>query len=422
MVVQTDPVPKRPTPIPPSPFPTGHASVPRTERLPASDEDEESVPLADQSLLSTFRTTTGEIQRQLDDDGSSSALPIPASSPPKWAFPVLGLLGIGVLVLGYNIYRVLASPLPGLAQTSAIAPPAAASPPPASPRTAPIATQPIRAEEESPAKSTEEKPSDKPKDSVPKEPPVDRLRGISKRDIASAAKELQPEVQECAERFQVRGNVTARIGLGTSGEIGRATVTGQFANTPVGDCLERVIMSARLPSCEGTNACDLATFTMAFKLRPTSEKGSETVVTAQPPTSAPDPEATKPTRGQRGEKSIDDILAQFPSKKGTEEGEAPPYPPQLPSIRLITLGQSDIVDAMKRVQPKIQACANRFKVPGTAMANISVAKGGRVGTVLVTGKFADTATGSCVEEAAKSAKFPPCQPMNFPWPFTLSPR
>jgi hypothetical protein len=77
---------------------------------------------------------------------------------------------------------------------------------------------------------------------------------------------------------------------------------------------------------------------------------------------------------------------------------------------------------MRGVRPEIQACANRFNVQGTAMARVSVAKGGRVDSVTVTGNFADTPSGSCVEIAAKSAKFPPCQPIGFLWPFTLSPR
>jgi hypothetical protein len=93
-----------------------------------------------------------------------------------------------------------------------------------------------------------------------------------------------------------------------------------------------------------------------------------------------------------------------------------------PAVKLITLTQSDIVNAMKGVQPKVQACANQNKVPGTAMATISVASGGKVTSASVTGKFAGTPTGSCVETAAKSAKFPACQSMTFPWPFTLSPR
>jgi hypothetical protein len=113
------------------------------------------------------------------------------------------------------------------------------------------------------------------------------------------------------------------------------------------------------------------------------------------------------------------LLGEVGSKKGGG-GEDKPAAPA--AVKLITLTQSDIVNAMKGVQPKVQACANQFKVPGTAMATIGVASGGRVNTASVTGKFAGTPTGSCVETAAKSAKFPPCQSMTFPWPFTLSPR
>jgi predicted Zn finger-like uncharacterized protein len=121
--------------------------------------------------------------------------------------------------------------------------------------------------------------------------------------------------------------------------------------------------------------------------------------------------------GRRGGKSLDDLLGQVGSKKSGGGEEAPK-----PAVKLVTLTQRDIVTAMKGVQPKVQACANQFKVPGTAMATISVASGGKVSLAKVTGKFAGTPTGSCVEAAAKSARFPACQPMNFPWPFTLSPR
>jgi ribosomal protein L15 len=116
------------------------------------------------------------------------------------------------------------------------------------------------------------------------------------------------------------------------------------------------------------------------------------------------------------EKDARDILSEFGKKEEPAKPAAPPQP------KLVTLTQSDIVNAMKGVQPKVQACANQYKVPGTAMANISVASGGKVSNATVTGKFAATPTASCVETAAKSAKFPACQGMNFPWPFTLSPR
>jgi hypothetical protein len=143
------------------------------------------------------------------------------------------------------------------------------------------------------------------------------------------------------------------------------------------------------------------------------KKGPEAGTTGTTPT----PETPKPKK-PRGGGSLDDLLDQVgSSKKPSGGGEEAPKP-----VKLITLSQSDIVGAMKAVQPKVQACANQYKVPGTAMAQISVATGGRVSSASVTGKFAGTPTGSCVESAAKTAKFPPCQAMSFPWPFTLSPR
>jgi len=145
------------------------------------------------------------------------------------------------------------------------------------------------------------------------------------------------------------------------------------------------------------------------------KKGSETATTS--PTQSPEP--AKPAKKPRGGGSLDDLLGEVGSSRkpggGADEGAKP-------AVKLITLSQSDIVGAMKAVQPKVQACANQYKVPGTAMATINVATGGRVSAATVTGKFAGTPTGSCVEAAAKTAKFPPCQAMSFPWPFTLSPR
>jgi eukaryotic-like serine/threonine-protein kinase len=130
-----------------------------------------------------------------------------------------------------------------------------------------------------------------------------------------------------------------------------------------------------------------------------------------------DPPPPAKTQHSKASKDIDDLLGHVGKK-----AEESPVPAPLP-VTLPTLTQSDIVNAMKGVQRKVQACANRFKVPGTAMANISVAHGGRVASATVTSnKFVGTPTGSCVEAAARSAKFPLCKAMDFPWPFTLMPR
>jgi hypothetical protein len=145
---------------------------------------------------------------------------------------------------------------------------------------------------------------------------------------------------------------------------------------------------------------------------PASGKGTEGKRGGESPGA---PESGKP--GKKG-RSIDDMLGDVGSKKSAPVEEAPKPPPP----KLVALTTSDIVNAMRGVQPKVQNCANQFKQPGTASAQITVAAGGKVTSVNVTGKFAGTPTGSCVEAAAKSAKLPACQPMTFPWPFTLSPR
>ena len=122
---------------------------------------------------------------------------------------------------------------------------------------------------------------------------------------------------------------------------------------------------------------------------------------------------------QKVGKSLDDLLGETAfNKGGSSAGAGAPEP----AAELPTLAQADILAAMKGVLPKVQACADRWKQSGTAMAQIIVASGGKVSGAAVTGKFAGAPTGACVEAAAESAKFPPCQATSFPWPFTLSPR
>jgi predicted Zn finger-like uncharacterized protein len=254
-------------------------------------------------------------------------LPISNSGPPKWVYPVMGLLAVGILILGYGIYRVMAAPPPGtpiIIQQAAPPPPPAAAPAPAPAPAAAPATEAAKSAtaEETPAPSEERKASDKGKSSS----------GRSDRSH--------------------RG-------------------------------------SSRSESRRGSES--------------SAASGSES--------------SSSRGRGRGKDKDIGALVSEF-GKKGPAEAAKP----AAPQVKLVTLTQSDIVSAMKGVQPRVQACANQFKVPGTAMANISVASGGKVSSAKVTGKFAGTPTGSCVEVAAKAAKFPACQSMNFPWPFTLSPR
>ena len=50
---------------------------------------------------------------------------------------------------------------------------------------------------------------------------------------------------------------------------------------------------------------------------------------------------------------------------------------------------------------------------------VVIGKSGRVSSATVSGKFAGTPTGSCVERAVKTASFPPSDGFTTPYPFQL---
>jgi len=72
------------------------------------------------------------------------------------------------------------------------------------------------------------------------------------------------------------------------------------------------------------------------------------------------------------------------------------------------------------VMPKAKACYEQYKVPGMANVNVKVEGSGKVSMATVSGKFAGTPSGICVERAIKSAKFPASDDgMTFPYPVPL---
>ena len=83
------------------------------------------------------------------------------------------------------------------------------------------------------------------------------------------------------------------------------------------------------------------------------------------------------------------------------------------------LAKGAVVAGMNSVKPKVAACYNEFKVQGMAMVNVVIGKSGKVTSATVTGKFAGTPTGACVEKAVKSASFPPSDGLQTPYPFQL---
>jgi predicted Zn finger-like uncharacterized protein len=83
------------------------------------------------------------------------------------------------------------------------------------------------------------------------------------------------------------------------------------------------------------------------------------------------------------------------------------------------LSKGAVVAGMNSVKGKVAACYSEYKVQGMAMVNVVIAKSGKVSSATVTGKFAGTPTGACVEKAVKSASFPPSDGLTTPYPFQL---
>jgi predicted Zn finger-like uncharacterized protein len=100
----------------------------------------------------------------------------------------------------------------------------------------------------------------------------------------------------------------------------------------------------------------------------------------------PPPPAAAPSRGATREE-------EEPAGRGADK--APP------------LERDEIVKGMTAVMPRARECYNQYKVPGVATVKITVSPTGKVSVATVTGKFAGTPSGTCIEAALRTARFPP---------------
>lgn len=96
-------------------------------------------------------------------------------------------------------------------------------------------------------------------------------------------------------------------------------------------------------------------------------------------------------------------------------------PPPLPERAdvLSPLSKAALVAGMSAVRPQVAACYRRYQVPGIALVNVEIAPWGRVNRATVTGMFAGTSAGACVEQAVKTARFPVSEGLMTPYPFQL---
>jgi hypothetical protein len=78
--------------------------------------------------------------------------------------------------------------------------------------------------------------------------------------------------------------------------------------------------------------------------------------------------------------------------------------------------QFEIVTVMHSLQPRVDTCYAQFKVAGTAMLNLQLGAGGQLLSAVVTGRHAGTPLARCIEAAVRQLKFPPWDPVSFPWP------
>jgi predicted Zn finger-like uncharacterized protein len=123
----------------------------------------------------------------------------------------------------------------------------------------------------------------------------------------------------------------------------------------------------------------------------------------------------KPAKG-----SLEDLLNEAsPTRKGSSHGGDDDKKSGGDGASAGPLAKNAVVAGMNSVKGKVTDCYNQYKVPGMAMVNVVIGKNGKVSTATVTGKFAGTPTGSCVEKAVKTASFPPSDGLSTPYPFQL---
>ena len=88
-----------------------------------------------------------------------------------------------------------------------------------------------------------------------------------------------------------------------------------------------------------------------------------------------------------------------------------------------TLNAAQIKESITAIKGKVQACANRYRVPGLAPVEFQIRPDGTPGKVKVQGFLASTPTARCIEAAARTVRFPPFRGPAFArtYPFMLTP-
>jgi hypothetical protein len=141
-----------------------------------------------------------------------------------------------------------------------------------------------------------------------------------------------------------------------------------------------------------------------------------TTAIATAPAHQPAPAAPTPAAPVSGgsDRQIDDMV------RGALEGtESRGTEPHHEIEALPALSREEILTAMKGIRPRIKDCYRQYGQRGMAWVRVEVGGGGAVTSATVTGTFADSPTGACVEAAVKTAHFPTSEKLAFRYPLPV---
>lgn len=124
------------------------------------------------------------------------------------------------------------------------------------------------------------------------------------------------------------------------------------------------------------------------------------------------PKGGSGAKGEEGEPSFDALLKEAGVPEGQKQKKI--------VLEKKSLSSVDIKKGMGAVTGKAQACYAGTQ--GTAQVRLTVAPSGQIQKVSVTGVFAGTPVGACVEAAVKGATFPPWEggPQSFGYSYLLA--
>jgi len=71
-----------------------------------------------------------------------------------------------------------------------------------------------------------------------------------------------------------------------------------------------------------------------------------------------------------------------------------------------SLEHRQINTVVQGLRPRVRACFDRYRVPGTADMRLTISPRGRLDRAVVRGRFAGTPTGACLRQAFMTARFP----------------